>query len=501
MARADMTPLESVRDIQGLVRSGYGSLGAATILLLRVNDAEAARQWLRRMHPGITTAAMHDPPVEQVLQVAFTVEGLRALELDEDVLAGFSTEFLSGMAGLDNRSRRLGDVGPDAPANWRWGAGSRVPHLAVILIAKAPLLSALRASVETEEWGRAFAPLEELATTDMGEREPFGFPDGLSQPQVDWTGRRKPSTDADLAYGNLLAAGEFLLGYENEYGHYTDRPLIAPAKDPKNLLLSAADNPAMRDFGLNGTFLVFRHLEQDVRGFWRFLDSQSGSKPGARTALAEKIIGRTLDTGAPLAPLTPGPIPGINSDDNRFTFDADPDGVRCPAGAHIRRANPRTGDMPGGRQGKISQILTALGLKQHAGDNDLIASSRFHRVIRRGRKYGVYTPPEQALVASDPLPPTGLYFMCLSANILRQYEFVQAAWLTGTAFDGMTGEQDPMLGNRAGLPAGPPAAAFGVPQADGVCRRIDPMAKFVSVRGGAYFFLPGLRALSHIAGC
>ena len=58
--------------------------------------------------------------------------------------------------------------------------------------------------------------------------EPFGFADGISQPRMDWEGERVPSTSADLEYGNLVAPGEFLLGYLNEYARHTESPLVDP---------------------------------------------------------------------------------------------------------------------------------------------------------------------------------------------------------------------------------------------------------------------------------
>ena len=73
---------------------------------------------------------------------------------------------------------------------------------------------------------QAFALLRVLDTTDMGGHEPFGFTDGVSQPSIDWHARRAPDEEAILPYGNLISAGEFVLGYPNEYGQYTDRPLL-----------------------------------------------------------------------------------------------------------------------------------------------------------------------------------------------------------------------------------------------------------------------------------
>ena len=123
--------------------------------------------------------------------------------------------------------------------------------------------------------GNGLAVLDRLSTTDMGGEEPFGFMDGVSQPRIDWSGEREPDTTADLDYGNLLTAGEFLLGYRNEYGLYTDRPLLDPEHPGAAALPIAEDNPARRDLGRNGSYLVMRELAQDVRGFWRFIAART----------------------------------------------------------------------------------------------------------------------------------------------------------------------------------------------------------------------------------
>src|SRR5438309_100279 len=94
--------------------------------------------------------------------------------------------------------------------------------------------------------------------------------------------------------------------------------------DPEMLLPSAEDMPDKRDLGRNGTYVVFRDLRQDVRGFWQFLDGQAASAGSTRQALAEAMVGRTM-LGEPLVPSRDAPIIGIEPGDegrrNRFTFD------------------------------------------------------------------------------------------------------------------------------------------------------------------------------------
>ena len=173
---------------------------------------------------------------------------------------------------------------------------------------------------------------------------------------------------------------------------------------------------------------------------------------------------------------------------NAFTYRDDPHGLRCPLGAHVRRANPRNADLPPGRPGLLSWAERTLGFDADALAKDLVASTRFHRLLRRGRAYG-----ERGAGAQ------GLHFICLAASIGRQFEFVQAAWIAGAHFDGLSGESDPLLGSREAARDGSPTDGFSIPQAIGPARRLDALPQFVSVRGGAYFFLPGLRALRVLA--
>jgi deferrochelatase/peroxidase EfeB len=491
-------PIAEADDIQALVRSGYGSMSEACFVLLSITDATAARGWLAEA--PVTTVQHLDQHIATALHVALTASGMRALGVAETVIAGFSAEFISGMAGDEGRSRRLGDVAVDAPSGWLWG-GAREPHLLLMLYAETEL-DAWRRQIETASFRQGFSILETLQTSDMAGTEPFGFTDGVSQPRLDWSAERRPGTSADLEYGNLLSVGEFLLGYRNEYALYTERPLLEPDRPNARLLSPAEDDPARRDLGRNGSYLVFRELAQDVRGFWRFVAAQTRDNT-ARVALAQAMVGRQM-SGESLIAAGTRPIRGVGPDaadirHNQFVYDQDRDGLLCPFGAHVRRANPRTGDMPGGRQGLIARLIRMLGFGHQDLSEDLVAASRFHRIIRRGREYGDRLSPEAALQPDAPDPRSGLHFICLGANIARQFEFIQNAWLMSAKFDGMSGEADPLLGNRAELPPGQPTDGFSIPQPNGICRRIDGLPNFVTVRGGAYFFLPGLRALRYFA--
>ncbi len=451
-------------DIQGIVRFGYKHHTEACFLLLQVQDQAAACTWLATA--PVASAATAEPPPATVLQLALTSEGLRALGVPEDTVAGFSSEFLGGMGTDPSRARRLGDVGANAPNQWQWGTGARVPHVLLMLYALPGHLAAWQARIETDI-APGFTLLARLPCADLGEVEPFGFKDGISQPALDWD-RTRPAVDAEhTTYSNLSCLGETLLGYPNEYGGYTDRPLL-PAHPQ---LPRAEDAPERADLGRNGSYLVLRQLAQDVRGFWQWLDGAAQHDPVAREKLAATLVGRTLD-GTPLADAPPG-------DPNAFTYAADPRGSRCPLGAHVRRANPRTADLPPGEPGFVGWLTRTLGFDAQALAQDRVASTRFHRLLRRGREYR----------GTD----TGLYFVCLGANIARQFEFVQAAWLNAPQFAGLHGETDPLVGIRE-----PAQSGFSIPQPTGPDQRLIGLPQFVTVRGGAYFFLPGIRALRYL---
>jgi len=473
-------------DVQGIVRFGYKRMTEATYALVCVKQADAARHWLRTA--AVTSATTQDPPPPTAMQVAFTAAGLQALGVPDAVMKGFSPEFLGGITD-DSRSRRLGDIGVNAPSRWEWGNHTSVPHILVMFFAEPGRLAELVERTTGEVWGQGLEVLRFLETANLDGVEPFGFADGLSQPDIDWAQQRRAPKDV-IGYSHTVALGEILLGYRNEYDKYTDRPLIEPNAASAELP-SAEDEPAKKDLGRNGTYLVLRQLRQDVRGFWQFIYKEAGGDAAEASRLAALFVGRTR-AGEPLVPIQGR---GLND----FTFDEDPLGVRCPVGAHVRRANPRNADFPG-HPGALRRLVAALGFGPKGFADDLMSSVRFHRIVRRGREYGPGLSPEDAL---QPAPPNeaerGLHFIALNANIGRQFEFLQNAWMMSTKFSGMTGESDPLIGNREPIPGCPVTDSFVVPQQSGLARRVCGVPSFVAVRGGAYFFLPGLRALRYLA--
>ncbi|MDM0110969.1 hypothetical protein QTI66_02360 [Variovorax sp. J22R133] len=495
-------PSVDLNDIQGLVRFGYRKLTQACFVLLRVRDADAAREWLARC--PVSSALERSPPPRTAMQVALSCPGLRALAVEEDIVQGFSPEFIAGMSADESRARRLGDLGANHPSKWRWGGSPEVvPHVMVMLYAMPGGLDAWKRQV-LAQCSAGFEQVGCLTTSDMDGVEPFGFVDGISEPTLDWR-RTRPVRDQEvLDYSNLSCLGEYLLGYPNEYGAYTDRPLLDGQRDPEGKLPRAEEAPDMVDLGRNGSYLVLRQLRQDVARFWQYADRAAHGDAAAREHVAESMVGRTMK-GEPLVGRQDVSIEGENDPINTFTFRNDSEGLRCPIGAHIRRSNPRTADLPpGGANGPMAWLWRTLGFDAEALDNDHISSTRFHRLLRRGREYGTAVSMQQALAAAtgattEAPEGTGLHFICLGANITRQFEFVQGAWLAGTRFGGLHGESDPLMGNRLPDPGGAPTDGFSMPVANGCDRRLAGLPQFITVVGGGYFFLPGIRALRFLS--
>ncbi|HYD06403.1 MAG TPA: cytochrome, partial [Reyranella sp.] len=295
-----------------------------------------------------------------------------------------------------------------------------------------------------------------------------------------------------VAPADLVEPGEIVLGYQNNAGQLVP-PLTVPAEiDTHDHLpmevanfglrfprFGAARTAGLRDFGRNGTFFVVRQYEQHVDLFEEFVKGWTHELTRDRTEVnphlgegrletlvgcpideewvASKLMGRRRD-GQPLL----GRV--IRRNDNDFNFGSDdPQGLHCPFGAHMRRANPRGGMNP--------------------DDPMEIDITKRHRILRRGRTYEAPAPGNVGNQEKE----KGLLFIGLCSDIERQFEFLQQSWISSPSFQGLSDEPDPITATTAGV--------FTIPTAVGPIQ-LTRKKSFVTVRAGGYFFMPSRAALS-----
>lgn len=469
-----MTDAVDREDVQGIVVRAYKQLPEARYLLGEIRQPQQAGGWLGWLCDRVATAGPHAG--DHAVNVAFTASGLRKLQLGPQPLSMFSDEFLGGMTE-QHRRRALGDWGDSAPEQWEWGgpAGDPIDVLVLLYAADEPgLRNVLDEHLHALDTG-GIRVVRTLDTSRLEAREHFGFRDGISQPRIAGLGQ-------DTS-GGAIRPGEILLGYRNEYDRFTPRPLLAPADDPQKILAEDRQNLGRRDLGRSGSYLVLRQLRQDVHSFWEFCERATALPDGtvdapARTRLAAKLVGR-WPSGAPLVLAPDHDQPDLQTANDFAYFDSDPNGVRCPVGAHIRRANPR------------DSLAPAPGTERS------LTVNRLHRLLRRGRKYGpLLAQPDLLSPGVDPAwreEERGLHFICLGANLARQFEFIQQSWINNPRFAGLYSCPDPLLG------AAPRDERSFTVQGEPIRTRYQDLPNFVSVRGGAYFFLPGIRALRFLA--
>ena len=92
-------------------------------------------------------------------------------------------------------------------------------------------------------------------------------------------------------------------------------------------------------------------------------------------------------------------------------------------------------------------------------------------------------------VLEDDGAERGIFFIFMGASLARQFEFVQQVWMNDGDFVGLGNEKDPLVGDNNGT------GTYTIPGKP-VRRRLSALPRFVTVRGGEYFYLPGIAAMT-----
>ncbi|SUX30570.1 Dyp-type peroxidase [Chromobacterium vaccinii] len=536
--QAPTEPVLAMDDIQGIAVPGFLK-PSQTLLGLRLPmehdqllkakrflgelaaEVSSARQTLedrrayrRNRQEQNTRHLQHQGDV--MMAIGFSAHGLSLLAPGGVDLA--SPAFQQNMAA---RSALLGDPADPSneghSSNWVIGGPGNEPDMLLVLAGDgrealdqkaAELMDRLYSAhilviyqengdVRTDSWDQR----------DMRGHEHFGFDDGISQPGI--RGRASEAKDDFITerhiapaatpdawlYGlpgqDLLWPGEFVLGY--------------PASSPDPLIPGPVKR-SQPDWSVNGSFLVFRRLRQDVSLFWGTMHSQASAlatKPGfggmSDEMLASMIVGRWM-SGAPVnrAPSADNPqlgkdkwannnfrygsdtpsVPILGHDDTYPKAKADPVGLICPWAAHIRKVNVRDAG-------------------SDMGGND---ATYTRRLLRVGVPFGKPLPTRETGARQDPEQGNrGLLFLSIQASLEDQFEFLQARWMNDAVRPKMPGGHDVLIGQNPTAEGNRVRSCvlFGQQLQT---ETISIAAQWVIPTGGGYFFLPSIPALREVIG-
>jgi deferrochelatase/peroxidase EfeB len=231
-----------------------------------------------------------------------------------------------------------------------------------------------------------------------------------------------------------------------------------------------------------GSYFVFRKLEQNVNGF-KGLEESMGQDPTLGKLgelMGATLVGRFEDGTPVVLQREDGmdnPVP------NNFDYAGDPNGLRCPLHAHIRKSNPR-GD----------------SVREFPGTT--LADERGHIMARRGMTFGTRNAVTDP--SDEPQGGVGLMFMAYQKNLANQFEFTQASWVNNPDFVRGQFNQKPAVGSDPVIGQTVPGGTSLDLQVRTVWGKADCPVKpatfggFVRNLGGEYFFTPARSTLANI---
>jgi Dyp-type peroxidase family len=463
----------------------------------------------RRIHRAAKSAGRPQTAKKPLVAIAFTYTGLSKTTPGASSLP--SDAFRQGLAA---RSAYLGDpTGPNDegnPLRWKVGApGSDLDALIIVAGDTRPLVDAKVSPLKKKvaRAGLKVVYFESGAVRpDLPGHEHFGFDDGVSQPGI----RGRASTKAnDFITPRHIAKTEqpanSLFGYPGQDLVWPGVLVLGhPATSP-DPVIPGQPSATVPAWSLNGSYLVFRRLRQDVGLFWRtmrleakHLSSLPGFEKMTDEKLASRIVGR-WPSGAPVnrVPQQDDPVLGKKAlANNHFRFDsdesplaltsgyqdkfpqskADPAGITCPWAAHIRKVNTR----------------------DSASDTGGRDSTYIRRLLRVGIPFGKPLKNRYASRRDDPQHgERGLLFLSIQGSIEDQFEFLMVRWMGDPSRPKMPGGHDLLVGQNDALGQKRERRCVifgsGVEQA-----RVATDAQWIVPTGGGYFFVPSITALRDV---
>lgn len=439
---------EVLNDVQANVLKGFRP-SKAFHYYLQFPTAELGRKFVQEF--PVTAAGQEKPSDESVcFNIGFTHAGLAQLGVPSPILGAFPEAFRAGPAA---RAEYTGDAGDDGLGDWVVG-GPQSPdvHAVVsVLCRKGAKEAPERQRIETLidkhgvrpqacSGGNKYA-IKAEAFADASDLIHFGYRDGISQPRIEGV--------SDLAGSGQKAnavPGDFLLGhdYVNSRGGRYIGKLFEPLVK-------------------NGTYAAYRIIEQKVADFERWLDKHARECGLTTEQLAAKLMGRFRD-GTPIAKYDQAADTPVDDFDyasqETGSTTGDPEGLRCPIGAHIRRFNPRSG------------LVLGLPWGRH--------------LLRRGLPFGSRYDPDQG----DDDIKRGLVGMFMCGDLEGQFEFLLNVWgRKDLSAYGLRNTQDAFTAHAP--------TRFHLLDGNKVYRELT-VDRLTQTLGSLYLFMPGIEGLKWI---
>ncbi|THH11014.1 dyp-type peroxidase [Phellinidium pouzarii] len=447
-----------LNDLQGDVVLGMPKR-TEDFIFFNIQNANAFKHSLKLLIPSITTTAQIQKLRQDIsdhkragatgliqcvgINIAFSNQGLKKLGIMDDL------NDPSFDAGQLASAKALGDEGTTDSSgsftpNWLSAFKSEIDG--IILIAGESRASVLQGTNKVDHiFGETIREvLKVTGQVRPGKEkghEHFGFLDGISSPAIDALTGHLP--------GQIVVPPGVLV-----CGTTGDVDIQRPA------------------WATNGSFLVYRHFNQLVPEFKKFLEDNPLEFPAIPAKQGSELLGARLfgrwPSGAPIELAPTHDDPALAADkqrNNNFDFSQDPlDQTKCPFAAHIRKANPRA-DLDKFGPTALTQ----------------------HMLVRQSIAFGPEVAPDEAQ-SHKTRQDRGLAFVCYQSNAgWANTKNFPPKTINGTAYQSGF---DPIIGQNNGAPR----QTDGLQPKNSNAETTLPL-DFIVSKGGQYFFSPSISAL------
>ncbi|KAL4918342.1 hypothetical protein BDW62DRAFT_200967 [Aspergillus aurantiobrunneus] len=302
-------------------------------------------------------------------------------------------------------------------------------------------------------------------TVSLHGKEHFGFEDEISQPQI-----RGLDPEPGKGKQRSIPPGLIFTGLEGE-----------KAKQPP--------------WATEGSFLVFREIEEKVPEFHNYVRESSRLIPSFNDGTGEKLAAYLMGRWKNGSPVELDP----DGDKPEYVFANNFDfkkghtmrkNTKCPFAAHIRKMRPRA-DLYVGTEDSDDVDAEEVSANRKVTNTNVI--------LRRSITFGPEV--DEVEEAQETKKKRGIYFLCYQSDIRNGFNQLIARWASNRTFAPNTGVEggpgvDPIISqrNRPDHPEGF-VSIYDKPNDERPYNLPLKCVSWTDQRGGEYFFTPSIEAL------